>query len=88
MTSDELEWAVASVTRDAMRSHEYALECALEMALECLAGEDWRRVAVKYDTAGRWMPCATVTIDGRVIHRQWWEQEGEYTLVLRQEWCP
>ncbi len=86
MTSDEIESALASVTMDAMRSHEYALECALEMALECWSGEDWRRVAVEYETAGRWMPEARVVLDGRTIHRQWWEADGERTLTLRQEW--
>lgn len=66
-----------------------AMEWALAMVWHCLdcdLSKVASRVEVQheYDARGE----RRVVLDGRIIHRQWWEQTGEHTLTLRQEWCP
>lgn len=80
--------ALSRGTVAAMRADADALDTALAMAWTCL-GDEWHTlVRLERHTTGRGLPEARVVLDDRVIHRQWWEQEGEYALVLRQEWCP
>lgn len=79
--------ALTQVTVAAVRADRMALETALGMAWVCL-DDRWTRLVVEHHTQGRGLPESRVVLDGRVIHRQWWERSGEYALTLRQEWCP
>lgn len=84
---DGIQEALTRVTIAAMRADRMALETALAMAWECL-DDQWTRLVVEHHTQGRGLPESRVLLDGRVIHRQWWEHAGEYGMELRQEWCP
>lgn len=84
---DGIREALTQATIAAMRADRAALETALGMAWVCL-GDQWSRLVVEYHTQGRGLPESRVVLDGRIIHRQWWECVGEYALELRQEWCP
>lgn len=84
---DGIREALTRVTVAAIRADRAALETALAMAWQCL-DDQWTRLVVEHHTQGRGLPESRVVLDGRIIHRQWWEQVGECTWALRQEWCP
>lgn len=61
----------------------WALECAVALALTC--AEDPSTVRVESTLAG-WRNEKRVTADGRLVHRQWWEEVQPHLLELQQEW--
>lgn len=82
-------WEALDAVAKASAASMAAMELALAMVWHCLDC-DLREMAGRVEThhdvdAFGWR---SVVVDGRVIHRQRWEQVGEYTWRIRQEWCP
>ena len=95
-----IEDAMWESTRDMMRASVAAWDVAASMVAACLGLTSATECALRmrrttYPEGRAGFPGQTLiwTVDWRddsgawhTAHRQWWEQTGEYTLTLRQEW--